>query len=50
MPRYFSKQRSREYFSSPHYLESKEHESEAKFELFCKKLKDRVLGRNKDGK
>lgn len=46
MPRYFSKQ----YFNnSRHYTESKGHENEAKLELFFKKLKDRVLGKKKNG-
>ena len=46
MPRYFSKY----YFNnSRHYTDSKGHETEVKLELFCKKLKDRVLRRSKNG-
>ena len=46
MPRYFSKH----YFSnSRHYTDSKGHETEAKLELFFKKLKNCVLGKKKNG-
>ena len=49
MPRHFSRERNRAYFDSKHYLESKEYESELKFELFCKRLKDRLLGKANNG-
>lgn len=49
-PRHVAKTFAHPHFAAEHYENSVESEVEHKVELFCKKIKDRIMGRNKDGK
>ncbi len=49
-PRHISKTFTNQHFLPDNYKNSVEHETERKVELFCTKIKNRILGRNKDGK
>jgi hypothetical protein len=49
-PRHIAKTFTNPHFVPDNYKNSVEFEAEQKVELFCKKIKDRILGRTKDGK
>jgi hypothetical protein len=49
-PRHISKTFTNPHFVPNNYKNSIEYETELKVELFCTKIKNRILGRNKDGK
>ena len=49
-PRHISKTFTNPHFVPNNYKNSIEYETERKVELFCTKIKNRILGRNKDGK
>ena len=49
-PRHIAKTFTNPHFVPDNYKNSVEAEVEKKVELFCAKIKNRILGRNKDGK
>ena len=49
-PRHISKTFTSPHFVPDNYKNSVEYETERKVELFCAKIKNCILGRNKDGK
>lgn len=49
-PRHVAKTFVNPHFAPDHYKNSVEAVAEKKVELFCKKIKDRILGRTNDGK
>jgi hypothetical protein len=49
-PRHVAKTFVNPHFAPDNYKNSVEREVEHKVELFCKKIKDRILGRSNDGK
>jgi hypothetical protein len=48
-PRHIAKTFVNPHFAPDNYKNSVEHIAEKKVELFCKKIKDRLLGKVKDG-
>ncbi len=49
-PRHIAKTFVNPHFAPDNYKNSVEHKVEHKVELFWKKIKNRILGRNNDGK
>ena len=49
-PRHISKTFTNPHFVPDNYKNSVEYETERKVELFCAQIKNRIVGRNKDGK